>query len=125
MNQLYVNIIQLMIALGLINVWILRFNRKTAYRGGDASNLKEEFLVYGLPFWFFYLVGFLKISSAILLILGIYFPSLTLPASLLVFALMLGAIAMHFKVKDPIIKAVPASFMLIMSFVVICCLLPA
>ena len=34
--------IQLVIALGLLNVWLLRFHKSTAYRGGEAKNLIEE-----------------------------------------------------------------------------------
>jgi hypothetical protein len=43
---------QIVIALGLLNVWLLRAKRPTAYRGGDAQNMKEEFEAYGLPAWF-------------------------------------------------------------------------
>jgi uncharacterized membrane protein YkgB len=97
---------------------LLRFSKKTEYRGGDASNLIEEFAVYGLPVWFCYLIGFLKIGSAVMLLLGLWIPELTLPASLLVIALMLGAVSMHAKVKDPIKKALPAGAMLLMSVIV-------
>ena len=37
-------ILQLVIAIGLINVWLFRFNKATEYRGGDAKNMKEEFV---------------------------------------------------------------------------------
>ncbi len=107
--------LQVILALGLLNVWLLRANSSTRYRGGDAPSLKEEFRAYGLPEWFFYLVGFLKIGSAVALIAGIGFPALVLPASLLVAALMLGALAMHVKVSDPLVRSVPAFLMLAMS----------
>ena len=42
-------VLQLIIAVGLINVWLLRFKKATDYRGGDATNMKEEFIAYGLP----------------------------------------------------------------------------
>ena len=35
-------ILQVICALGLINVWILRNQKSTKYRGGDSKNLKEE-----------------------------------------------------------------------------------
>ena len=44
----YKNIIKLIIGLGLINVWVLRYNKKTEYRGGAANNMLEEFHSYGL-----------------------------------------------------------------------------
>lgn len=30
-------------ALWILNVWFNRFDKDTGYRGGDASNMKEEF----------------------------------------------------------------------------------
>lgn len=118
MQNILISSLQLIIALGLLNVWLLRFSKKTDYRGGDASNLIEEFAVYGLPVWFCYLIGFLKISAAFMLLLGLWIPELSLPASLLVIALMLGAVSMHAKVKDPIKKTLPAGAMLLMSVIV-------
>lgn len=118
MSKSIVNVLQLVTALGLLNVWLVRFNKKTAYRGGEAKTLLEEFAAYGLPAWFCYFIGFLKISSALLLILGIYYTSLTLPAALLIIFLMIGAISMHIKVKDPIIKSLPASTMLVLSILI-------
>ena len=55
-----VKIIQVVIGLGIYNVWLLRFGRATAYRGGSAKNLREEFAVYGLPSWSVTVIGFLK-----------------------------------------------------------------
>lgn len=108
-------ILQIVVALGLLNVWLLRPGRRTAYRGGEASSLKEEFAAYGLPDFLFYLVGALKIGAAIALIAGIWNASLVLPAAALVVLLMVGALAMHAKVKDPATKSLPAFLMLIMS----------
>ena len=56
-------ILQLIISVGLINVWLFRFNKVTEYRGGGANNMKEEFQAYGLPIWLMYVVGFLKLQS--------------------------------------------------------------
>ncbi len=108
-------IIQMLVALGLLNVWLLRFKSTTAYRGGDAKTLREEFAVYGLPVWFYYLIGTLKVGSATALLMGFIYPELILPAASLIVALMLGAVAMHFKVRDPLKKALPASAMLGLS----------
>ena len=108
-------ILQLVVGLGLLNVWLVRSRRPTSYRGGDARTLKEEFAEYGLPEWAFYLVGALKISAGIALIAGIWVPALVLPAAGLVFVLMVGALAMHAKVGDPLIRWIPAFLMLVMS----------
>ena len=108
-------LLQLLLALGLLNVWVLRASRGTSYRGGGAGSLKEEFAAYGLPAWFFYLVGVLKVGSALLLLAGPWVPAVVLPAAVVVVVLMLGALAMHAKVKDPPIRSLPALLMLVMS----------
>ncbi len=110
-----VTILQVSVALGLLNVWLVRAKSSTAYRGGAAQSLKEEFAAYGLPEWFFYLIGALKIGSAVLLIVGLWVPALVRPAAAVVVVLMVGALAMHVKVKDPPVKSLPAFFMLLMS----------
>lgn len=108
-------ILQVVIALGLLNVWLVRAGSATSYRGGDARTLKEEFAAYGLPDFFFYLVGALKIGSAVMLIAGIWIDELVMPAAAIVVVLMVGALVMHIKVKDPAVKSLPAFLMLLMS----------
>ena len=100
--------INLIIALTLLNVWLIRFNKNTPFRGGEANSMTQEFSVYGLPSWFMYLIGFLKIMFAILLIIGIWITELNFYSYISLSILMIGAIIMHLKVKDPIIKSVPA-----------------
>ena len=111
-------ILQVIIAAGLLNVWLLRSSKQTLYRGGASKNLKEEFAAYGLAPWFYYLIGTLKIISAFGLIFGLWNSSAALIASSTVSILMIGALAMHLKVKDPIKKLVPALLMLGMSLFV-------
>ena len=108
-------ILQVIVGLGLLNVWLVRARTATAYRGGSAQSLKEEFATYGLPEWTFYAVGALKVGSAVLLIAGIWLPQLIRPPALVVAALMVGALAMHAKAKDPLTKSVPAVLMLLMA----------
>ncbi|MFY9489314.1 MAG: DoxX family protein [Mycobacterium sp.] len=107
-------ILQVVVALGLLNVWLVRAQSSTAYRGGSAQSLKDEFATYGLPEWTFYLVGGLKIGAAILLIVGIWVPQVVRPSAIVVAVLMIGALAMHAKVKDPLTKSLPALMVLLM-----------
>ncbi|MCX6599848.1 MAG: DoxX family protein [Acidobacteria bacterium] len=116
--QTIVMFFQVVVALGLLNVWLLRFNQSTAYRGGNARSMPEEFATYGLPSWSTYVVGALKVGAAICLIAGLWMPVLVLPAALLVSALMLGALAMHLKVNDPWKKSVPALSILLLCAVI-------
>jgi uncharacterized membrane protein YphA (DoxX/SURF4 family) len=108
-------ILQAIVGLGLLNVWLLRRQSATAYRGGEAKNLKDEFATYGLPAPMFYIVGGLKIVCGVLLLVGLAYPPVVLPAAAVVAVLMMGAVAMHLKVGDPVSKFVPAALMLAMS----------
>lgn len=109
---------QVVVALGIANVWILRFGRATRWRGGDARNLRQEFRAYGLPSWSVGVVGSLKLLCAALLIAGIWVPVLVVPSAVALGVLMLGAVAMHFKVRDPLRKSLPALTMLALCIVI-------
>jgi uncharacterized membrane protein YphA (DoxX/SURF4 family) len=119
MQQAIGSALQVIVGLGLLNVWLLRRQSATAYRGGDAKNLKDEFATYGLPAPMFYVVGGLKIACGVLLLVGLGYAPVVLPAAAVVAVLMLGAVVMHLKVGDPVSKYVPAALMLAMS-VAIC-----
>ena len=106
--------LQVSVALGILNVWMLRPGKATPFRGGDAKNLREEFAAYGLPFWFMCVVGALKVGLALALIAAIWKHSIAQPAAIGMGLLMLGAFVMHLKVKDPIKKALPAITVLAM-----------
>jgi len=106
--------LKLMVALGILNVWLLRSGKATAYRGKDAKTLREEFAVYGLPFPVFCLIGILKVGFALALLASFWSPSLARPAAVSMGLLMLGAFVMHLKVKDPISKALPSLGVLVM-----------
>lgn len=118
-----VSALQILIALGLVNVWIVRSGRATKYRGAGAQNMKQEFAAYGLPEWSMYMVGFLKMVVAVVMVLVLFTPYLMFPFGITAFALlailMIGAISMHIKVKDALIKTLPAIVMLTMSLVAI------
>ena len=74
--------------------------------------MSEEFVVYGLTTVAVYIIGFLKIVSAIGLLAGIFLQSFVIPSAILLAALMIGAFGMHLKIKDPFKKSIPAMTML-------------
>lgn len=111
-------ILQVVVGLGILNVWLIRANWATGYRGGAAKTLKEEFATYGLPPWFYYLVGTLKIVCALAVLAGIWFPLLATLGGAGLAVLMAGAFTMHLKVKDPFSKAIPSLVMLAMSLAI-------
>lgn len=113
------SVLQVIVGLGLLNVWLVRARSATAYRGGAAQSLKDEFAVYGLPEWTFYLVGGLKIVAGVLLIVGVWVPGLVRLPAAVVSVLMVGALAMHAKAKDPVSKYLPALSVLLMSVAIL------
>jgi uncharacterized membrane protein YphA (DoxX/SURF4 family) len=106
-------ILQCGVALGLLNVWLLRANQSTSYRGGNAQTMRQEFAAYGLPPLAMYVVGTLKVGAAFCLIAGVWWPPLVFPAALLVAILMVGALAMHVRISDPFGKSIPAAALLL------------
>lgn len=104
-------ILSIIVGLTVINVWLFRSNRSTSYRGGEATNLLEEFQVYGLDDYFL-IIGIVKVSLAIMLLLSLYFKKLSFFASTGIAVMMLVAVFMHINVGDEIIKSMPASVML-------------
>jgi uncharacterized membrane protein YphA (DoxX/SURF4 family) len=108
-------ILQIAAALGLLNVWLIRFHRSTPYRGGNAGSMREEFAIYGLPGWFAHVIGTMKVGAALCLIAGLWLRWLVFPSALLLAILMLGALAMHAKIRDPLRKSAPALVMLALS----------
>lgn len=87
---------------------MLRASQATPFRGGDAKTLREEFAAYGLPYWFMWVVGVLKVGLALTLLAALWFDRVAPPASIALGLLMLGAFVMHLKVKDPVRKALPS-----------------
>ena len=105
-------ILSVVVGLTVINVWLFRSNRSTSYRGGDAASLMEEFQVYGLEDYFL-IIGIIKVSLAIMLLLSLYFKKLSFFASSGIGIMMLVAVYMHINVGDELIKSMPASVMLV------------
>ena len=67
MNEISI-VAQVIIALGIVNVWVLRSDKPTPWRPDGASNLREEFAKYGWPDWMRKGVGIAKLTLAALLI---------------------------------------------------------
>ncbi|MDD9954304.1 MAG: DoxX family protein [Candidatus Woesearchaeota archaeon] len=115
----WVTVLQVLLALSIFNVWLLRFNKKTQYRAGNAKTMIEEFDKYGLPAKCVWYVGACKLLLAALLLVGIWYPTVTVPAAAGLAGFMVCAIVMHLKVKDPWQKSVPATLMLLLALLVV------
>lgn len=112
-------IAQVVIALGIFNVWIIRRDRSTPYRPEGASNMEEEFARYGLPDWVRVVVGSTKVTLAVLLLFGVLFTPLAVISATLMALLMVSAVVAHVRVGDPWRKSIPAALMLMLSALVI------
>ena len=64
--------------------------------------------MHGLSEKTMYAVGTAKVGLASAMLVGLFVPKIARPASTGLAALMLGAIGMHVKVKDPIKRSIPA-----------------
>ena len=110
--------LKMIVSLSILNVWLIQPNKPTKWRGGKAKNIFEEFEVYGLSKILCYILGFLKVSLAIILFASIHFTELSLIGSLGLSILLLGSIGMHFKIKDPLYKSFPAFLFTLMNLLI-------
>ena len=116
----YVDIVlKFIIAFGIFNVWLIRYNKPTTWRGAKANNMVDEFKAYGLPKTAVPIIGGLKILAAIGLIVSYWIPQIELYSALIMAVLMIGAISMHVKINDELKKSLPAFLMLLLSLAVI------
>ena len=110
--------LKLIVGLSILNVWLLRSKKATEWRGGQASTIREEFKTYGLPVWFMYVVGTLKVGLALVLLASIVFPEYEMYAAYGIAFLMFGAVSMHMKIGDPLKKSFPAFSFLVLSIAI-------
>jgi hypothetical protein len=80
--------------------------------------MEEEFQVYGLSKEVMRIVRACKLFFAALLILGYWWPTVTIVGAVGMAFLMSAAIFMHLKVRDPIRKSLPAASLLLLSLFV-------
>ncbi len=106
--------LQCIVALSILNVWLVQYKKATPWRGGGATTIFEEFKVYGLPIWSCYVIGTLKVLLALGLLAAIWYPELKQPSALGLAFLLLGSIVMHLRIKDPLKKSFPAFLFLVM-----------
>ncbi len=108
------------ISFGIIYAWTVGFNRPSRFRGGNARNMKEEFAVYGFPDWVLPLMRVVKLSLAACLLFGYFYPAVVKPAAFALAPIMLVAVMAHLKrMRDPLVKALPAYLLLSFSIFLI------
>ena len=97
---------KVLLSVSLFYVWVVRY-----------ENIKKEFINYKLPTWLRDLVGILKLSFSLMIISSD--KNLVWIGSMGIIVLMIGALATHFKVKNPFQKMIPAVTLSILCLMII------
>ena len=105
-------ILLVVVSVTVITAWTYNINLDTSFRGGDATNMIEEFEAYGLNQTTMVVVGIFKVSCAIMLLFGLKYRKLILPAAGVMALFMIAAVYFHFSISDPIIPTAPSLLML-------------
>lgn len=100
-------VLQALVAASIFFVWAVRY-----------ANIVEEFRQYGLPTWLRDLVGIVKTTCAVLLLVGISRPDMAVLGALGIAALMLAAVATHLRVKNPVGRMLPALTLLLLCLAI-------
>ena len=100
------SICKVLLSVSLFYVWVVRY-----------ENIKKEFIDYKLPAWLRDLVGILKLSFSLMIISND--KNLVWIGSMGIIVLMIGALATHFKVKNPFQKMIPAVTLSILCLMII------
>jgi hypothetical protein len=100
-------VLQALVTASIFFVWVVRYN-----------NIISEFKQYGLPDWLRDLVGILKLTFALLLLVGLQRASLAMIGSLGIAGLMGCAFAVHLRVKNPAFKMLPSLTLLALSLII-------
>jgi len=101
--------LQALVIASIFFVWTVRY-----------QNIVEEFKHYGLPDWLRDLVGILKMTFALLLLIGIERQLFAVAGGIGIATLMACAFATHLRVRNPLPKMLPSlalfTFSLIIAF---------
>ena len=99
--------LQALVAASIFFVWVVRY-----------ANIVQEFKQYGLPDWLRDLVGILKLTFALLLLIGIERRPFALAGGLGIAVLMASAFFMHLRVKNSLFKMLPCLTLLVLSLAI-------
>ena len=99
--------LQAFVAASIFLVWVVRY-----------ANLVEEFKQYGLPDWLRDLVGVLKMTFSLMLLIGIERGPFAVAGGIGIAILMGAAFVVHLRVKNPLFKILPCVTLLVLSTVI-------
>ena len=96
--------LQTLVAASVLFVWMVRY-----------ANIIQEFKQYGLPDWLRDLVSVLKLTLALLLLIGVERPQFAVVGGVGIALLMLAAFATHLRVKSLVFKMLPCLGLLVLA----------
>ena len=99
--------LQSLVAASVFFVWVVRY-----------ANLVQEFKQYGLPDWLRDLVGVLKMTFSLMLLIGIERGLYAVVGGIGIAILMGAAFVVHLRVKNPVFKMLPSLTLLVFSVVI-------
>lgn len=99
--------LQAFVAASIFFVWVVRYD-----------NAIEDFKRYALPDWLRDLVGILKLTFSLLLLIGIERKPLAIAGGLGIAFLMGCAFIIHLRVKNPAFKMLPSLTLLVLSLII-------
>lgn len=89
------DVIKIFIGVSIFFVWVVRY-----------PNIVEEFKEYGFPHWFREILGIIKCSIAVMLLIGS--APLTLLAALILSLLMIAAVIVHIRHHHTLLQMLPS-----------------
>lgn len=107
MRELTISL-QALLAAAIFFVWVVRYD-----------NIVAEFKGYGLSESLRDLVGILKLTFALMLLIGIERPFFAIVGGAGIAVLMAAAVVTHLRVKNPVPKMLPALALLSCSVVIV------
>ena len=99
--------LQAFVAASIFFVWVVRY-----------ANLVQEFKQYGLPDWLRDLVGVLKMTFSLLLLIGIERGPFAVVGGIGIAILMGAAFVVHLRVKNPLFEMLPCLTLLVLSIII-------
>jgi uncharacterized membrane protein YphA (DoxX/SURF4 family) len=99
--------LQALVAASIFFVWVVRYD-----------NIIQEFRQYGLPDWLRDMVGILKLTFSLLLLIGIQRAPLAVAGGIGIAILMSFAFFMHLRVKSSPAKMFPCLTLLALSTII-------
>jgi uncharacterized membrane protein YphA (DoxX/SURF4 family) len=99
--------LQALVAASIFFVWVVRY-----------ENIVSEFRQFGYPNWLRDLVGILKLTFSILILVGIEQKQFAVVAGIGISLLMLAAFVTHLRVKNPPIMMMPSLTLMVVSVLI-------